>query len=148
MLTEDGRLFHIDYGFLMGADPKPLAAPSMRISREIVDAMGGTKTSSYKEFEVLCTRIYNCLRRHVVPICTLLSLLPRIGLCGEEQLRNQVLARFVPGESQVEAQLQMSNRIEGSRASTYGTSAIDFFHHQGRNLSRSLAALLWNSQDE
>lgn len=35
MLTTDGRLFHIDFGFILGRDPKPLPPP-MKLCKEMV----------------------------------------------------------------------------------------------------------------
>ena len=37
MMTPDGRLFHIDFGFIMGRDPK-LFPPPMKLCREMVEA--------------------------------------------------------------------------------------------------------------
>lgn len=44
MLCEDGRLFHIDFGFILGRDPKPFPPP-MKLCREMVEAMGGQDRS-------------------------------------------------------------------------------------------------------
>ena len=41
MITSDGRLFHIDYSFILGSDPKPLTQPKIRITEDMVDALGG-----------------------------------------------------------------------------------------------------------
>ena len=40
MLTNNGNLFHIDFGFILGRKPFAGAAPT-RITHEMVDAMGG-----------------------------------------------------------------------------------------------------------
>ena len=40
MLAPDGRLFHIDFGYILGSDPKPFPPP-MKICKEMIDAMGG-----------------------------------------------------------------------------------------------------------
>nr|CAH8838556.1 unnamed protein product [Trichobilharzia regenti] len=38
LLTVDGHLFHIDFSFILGADPKPMA-PEVRLTRAMIDAM-------------------------------------------------------------------------------------------------------------
>lgn len=136
MVTRDGRLFHIDYGFVLGADPKPMAAPVMRISPGMVEAIGDVGSQQYLEFEALCTRIYNALRRHVRPISMMLSLLVDMGITTRETLDQHVMRRFAPGENTVQAQLQLSKRIEGSRTS-YSQSAIDISHHQAHVVSQA-----------
>lgn len=40
LLTTSGKLFHIDFGYILGRDPKPMPPP-MKLSKEMVDAMGG-----------------------------------------------------------------------------------------------------------
>ena len=56
MITEDGKLFHIDYGFILGADPKPLTQPKIRITNGMVDALGGFESKYYKEFFCIYSR--------------------------------------------------------------------------------------------
>lgn len=43
LLQPDGHLFHIDFGWLFNRDPK-LKEPIMKISKEMVDVMGGVDT--------------------------------------------------------------------------------------------------------
>ena len=40
MLRSDGALFHIDFGYMLGRDPKPFPPP-MKLCKEMVEAMGG-----------------------------------------------------------------------------------------------------------
>jgi phosphatidylinositol 3-kinase len=58
-----GRFFHIDFGFIMGADPKPFPPP-MKLCKEMVEGLGGRKGSYYHEFRDFCCVVYNLLRRH------------------------------------------------------------------------------------
>ena len=45
MITKSGLLFHTDYGFILGEDPKKLLSPEIRITPDMVDAMGGIDVS-------------------------------------------------------------------------------------------------------
>jgi hypothetical protein len=46
LILQDGRLFHIDYSFLFGNDPKALIKqPPFRLPQEIITALGGTGKS-------------------------------------------------------------------------------------------------------
>jgi phosphatidylinositol 3-kinase len=38
LLTPKGNLFHIDFGYLLGRDPKPLPPP-FKLVKEMVEAM-------------------------------------------------------------------------------------------------------------
>ncbi|KAL2329320.1 hypothetical protein Fmac_022747 [Flemingia macrophylla] len=42
LLRNDGRLFHVDFGFILGRDPKPFPPP-MKLCKEMVEAMGGAE---------------------------------------------------------------------------------------------------------
>jgi len=57
-----GHLFHIDFGYILGRDPKPMPPP-MKLTREMVDAMGGPGSDNYKIFTDLCVNAFFHLRR-------------------------------------------------------------------------------------
>ncbi len=44
----DGRLFHIDFGYILGNDPKPFPPP-MKLCKEMIEAMGGQGSDYYKQ---------------------------------------------------------------------------------------------------
>ena len=79
MVTQDARLFHIDYGFVLGCDPK-FRNPTMRISKDIIDCIGGVESKGYELFRTSCTQIYNCLRKHIHLFYNMLLILSEDGL--------------------------------------------------------------------
>ena len=62
MLRSNGTLFHIDFGYIFGRDPKPFPPP-MRLCKEMVEAMGGADSALYVKFRLLCSEAFNILRR-------------------------------------------------------------------------------------
>ncbi|KAM7484229.1 hypothetical protein LguiA_000238 [Lonicera macranthoides] len=62
LLKEDGRLFHVDFGFILGRDPKPFPPP-MKLCKEMVEAMGGAESQYYTRFKSYCCEAYNILRK-------------------------------------------------------------------------------------
>ncbi|CAM9886315.1 unnamed protein product, partial [Phaeothamnion confervicola] len=79
MMKTDGALFHIDFGFMFGKDPK-LMPPPFRLTRDMVDAMGGLSSAHYTVFRSLCVRAYLCLRRSAHQFLNLLSLMVDAGI--------------------------------------------------------------------
>lgn len=57
-----GKLFHIDFGYILGRDPKPLPPP-MKLTKEMVDLMGGTNSDGFLDFKKLCYTAFLHLRR-------------------------------------------------------------------------------------
>lgn len=74
LLTTSGKLFHIDFGYILGRDPKPLPPP-MKLSKEMVDGMGGANSPHYQTFRKLCYTAFLHLRRHSNLILNLFNLM-------------------------------------------------------------------------
>lgn len=84
MLQPDGHMFHLDFGYILGADPKPYPPP-MKLTKEMVEAMGGPgspyfrkhkKTSEhYSKFQKLCCQAYNIMRKSASLVLNRLSLM-------------------------------------------------------------------------
>jgi hypothetical protein len=79
MLRSDGYLFHIDFGFIFGKDPKPMPAP-IRLTKEMIDGMGGPQSANYSRFKTLTCQAYNILRRHATLFTTLATLMSDAGI--------------------------------------------------------------------
>lgn len=74
LLTSTGKLFHIDFGYILGRDPKPMPPP-MKLSKEMVEAMGGLNSEHYQEFRKLCYTAFLHLRRHANVMLNLFGLM-------------------------------------------------------------------------
>ncbi len=74
LLAPDGHFFHADFGFILGRDPKPFA-PAMKLSREMVDCMGGSNSEHYRNFRQYCFLAYSALRKNSNLILNLFSLM-------------------------------------------------------------------------
>ncbi len=89
MLSEQGHLFHIDFGFILGNDPKPFAPP-FKLSPDMVEAMGGNKSANYEKFKTYCCEAYNILRKSANLIINLFSLMLSANLpqiTGQKSLK-------------------------------------------------------------
>lgn len=113
MITKDGRLFHVDFGYILGMDPV-FNNPGIRITPDIVNAIGGLSSKYYVEFTELATKIYNCLRRNIDIFIHMLLLLPNISDLNltETEIRRQIICRFKPGENSVDAKMHLVKQLE------------------------------------
>eukprot|EP01132_Coremiostelium_polycephalum_P006787 gene6787-8421_t len=74
LLTPNGNLFHIDFGYILGKDPKILPPP-MKLCKEMVVGMGGENSKHYEKFKQLCCEAYNILRKSSHLILNLFALM-------------------------------------------------------------------------
>ncbi|KAL6660884.1 hypothetical protein ACP70R_000268 [Stipagrostis hirtigluma subsp. patula] len=79
LLRDDGRLFHVDFAFILGRDPKPFPPP-MKLCKEMVEAMGGAESQFYTRFKSYCCEAYNILRKSSSLILNLFKLMERSGI--------------------------------------------------------------------
>lgn len=132
MLTQDGSLFHIDYGYILGFDPKPLNTPTMRIPMDMIDAIGGIKSEYYTQFLDLCNKIYNSSRKHINLFINMISIItkctPPIITSSEEFIYNELYTRLLPGENYKQAEIQLYKIISNSSTEFQYYNMIDLFH--------------------
>ena len=79
MLTKHGHLLHVDFGFILGRDPKPFPPP-MKLSKEMVEVMGGVSSTEYASFREHCYNAFLILRRSASLILNLFSLMLKANI--------------------------------------------------------------------
>lgn len=133
LLTGDGHFLHIDFGYILGRDPKPMA-PLMKLSREMIEGMGGSNNeqeSQFESFKSYCFTAYTTLRRQSSLILNLFSLMqdagiPGLAVFGDQAVR-KVEERFKLDVSETDATRvfeEMINREIGA----WGPVLIDKLH--------------------
>ncbi|RNF09908.1 class III phosphatidylinositol 3-phosphate kinase [Trypanosoma rangeli] len=118
LLTHDGRLLHIDFGYILGNDPKPFPPP-MKINKEMVETLGGPQSERYAEFKSYCCSSYNIIRKHAPLILSMFLLMvdasiPQISGDGKMDPRVNLL------KVQDKLRLDLSN----AQAAQYITNVI------------------------
>eukprot|EP00792_Barthelona_sp_PAP020_P012802 TRINITY_DN761_c0_g1_i1.p1 TRINITY_DN761_c0_g1~~TRINITY_DN761_c0_g1_i1.p1 ORF type:complete len:797 (-),score=211.45 TRINITY_DN761_c0_g1_i1:10-2400(-) len=78
MISDDGKVIHIDFGFILGKDPKAFAPP-MKLNGPMLEAMGGYEGKPFQTFCELCCESFVCLRRSQNMIMNLISLVMHSG---------------------------------------------------------------------
>ncbi|XP_051783358.1 phosphatidylinositol 3-kinase catalytic subunit type 3 [Erpetoichthys calabaricus] len=117
LLTKTGKLFHIDFGYILGRDPKPLPPP-MKLSKEMAEGMGGMQSEQYQEFRKQCYTAFLHLRRYSNLILNLFSLMvdaniPDIALEPDKTVK-KVQDKFRLDLSDEEAVHYMQSLIDES----------------------------------
>ncbi|KAF2156722.1 phosphatidylinositol 3-kinase [Myriangium duriaei CBS 260.36] len=135
LLSPDGHFFHADFGYILGRDPKPLA-PSMKLSHEMIDGMGGLSMdknpdSQFQQFRQYCFTAFTALRRSSNLILNLFALMqdaniPDIRFWGDQAVK-KVEERFCLGVSEDEAIAFFDNLISRS-LEAWGPVVIDRLH--------------------
>ncbi|KAI8722276.1 Phosphatidylinositol 3-kinase VPS34 [Fusarium sp. LHS14.1] len=130
LLAPDGHFFHADFGFILGRDPKPFA-PLMKLSKEMVDCMGGVQSEHYQQFKQYCFLAYTALRKSSNLILNLFSLMvdaniPDIRLEPDKAVL-KVRERFHLELSEEEA-LRYFDRVIEDTLTAYAPVVIDKLH--------------------
>jgi phosphatidylinositol kinase/protein kinase (PI-3 family) len=139
MITRKGFIFHIDFEFILGQDPK-FIRPEIRITPSMIDAMGGFESKYYHRFQELCKEAFHCLRRHSAVFYKHLLLLSSTQPCinpnfTQAFIRAQVMKRFMVGESHANAELHFITKVVKSTSSSYKHRFVDLAHSSGQTLS-------------
>ncbi|KAJ2439192.1 Phosphatidylinositol (PI) 3-kinase, partial [Coemansia sp. RSA 2424] len=91
LLTPHGHLFHVDFGYILGRDPKPFPPP-MKLCKEMVEAMGGMESLMYQRFKSHCFVAFSILRKSSNLILNLFSLMIHSNIPDVAVAPDQVVA--------------------------------------------------------
>lgn len=145
MLTSDGVLFHIDYGFILGYETKPYV-PLIRIDNAMIEGIGGNV--QYEKFKSICIDMFLCLRRYSsLLFCCFLTFAssdPPIQNTKFtiELLENHIVDRFMLGQSETDVSSTISKLIDSSRdAVTLKVS--DYIHTYASKMPTSKGIFSW-----
>lgn len=130
LITKDGLLAHVDFGYVLGEDPKHIATP-MRITDDMVEAMGGKSSRTFQSFVLRTQEGYEAMRLHAPFWYHLLASEWFIHSAKNrhwKRIRDHVLDRFVPGEWDTQAALHIQTVVQRAVESTWLQRAADFTH--------------------
>jgi phosphatidylinositol 3-kinase len=130
MLSQDGRLFHIDFGYILGKDPL-LKDPGIRFTTDMMDAIGGENSKYYKDFKNIVGIIYNCMRKHIEIFINIMTLFPKISSVNinSTDIEKLLIERLKPSENDVDSELKISKQIENQ---SYTMEIKDWYRHQSK----------------
>ncbi|KIY42834.1 phosphatidylinositol 3-kinase [Fistulina hepatica ATCC 64428] len=72
LVAPDGK--SLDFGYILGRDPKPFPPP-VKVCKEMVDGMGGAQSPHYARFRNLCFTAFSVLRKSANLILNLVALM-------------------------------------------------------------------------
>ena len=78
MFDTKGKLFHIDFGFILNNDPKIYY--KFKLTQDMVDLIGGTDSEKYKIFKQKCVNAYLILRDNARTIINMFYLMIDSGI--------------------------------------------------------------------
>lgn len=131
LVAPTGHFFHADFGYILGRDPKPFA-PLMKLSKEMIEGMGGPQSSNYREFKQYCFTAYTTLRKSSNLILNLFSLMtdanvPDIKMEPDKAVL-KVQERFHPELRTEEEVIRMFESLMEDSVSSMLPALIDWTH--------------------
>ena len=128
MIDKNGRLFHIDFGYILGRDPKPLPPP-IKLCKEMVDCMGGKGSKNYLEFQQKCVNAYWVLREKARDIVNMFYLMIDSGIPELNNIDNlkKLHEKFVPQKNKQEAANYILDNLKESVDAVFA-SLMETFH--------------------
>ncbi|GAA5991028.1 hypothetical protein JCM10908_006509 [Rhodotorula pacifica] len=128
LLSPDGHFFHVDFGYILGLDPKPFP-PAVKVCKEMVDAMGGMQSPHYARFKSLCYTGFTTLRKNANLLINLVALMvdgniPDIKLEPDKAVM-KVQDKFLLALSEEEAIKEFEALLNDT---SYFTSVLDRIH--------------------
>jgi len=141
MVTPKAHLAHVDFGYILGEDPKNIQK-SMRITDDMVNAMGGRNSATFRTFISITRKAYASMRLYSSFWYLLLSTENVIFQDKKRtisKIRNHIHDCFVPGEWNDEAGIRINQIVEDASHTSWREYAADIVHGTSNHLNAFLS---------
>jgi len=137
LVSSDALLVHVDFGYIFGEDPKRQRT-QMRITDEMIDALGGKGSATFSSFVEKTQLAYSEMRLHTSFWYHLLA--SEHFIVGDprrhwKRIRDHTLNRFVPGEDNTEASVQIESVVRTATRETWFQSLVDMTHSASNQMT-------------
>lgn len=134
MVKPTGEMFHIDFGYMFGRDPKPIKQ-DFSVTRELIEGMGGRKSNGYFKFRNYCWKVFKLFRENYFLIINMISLMADANipdLSVNQDIRSVMINiknRFQFRLSDEDAEMWLYKLIN-KNADALGPVFMDFLHRK------------------
>ncbi len=137
MITDDGAIFHIDFGFILGTDAYPLTASDIKLNAGMLDVIGGTDSARYMVYLDMCCKGVILLRKYFNMFFVLLSQDTKFK---ERDIEKFIKSRFQPRQADYIVVEELMTVIKNSN-NAYSDWIRDFlhFHTQEKTVQNGIA---------
>lgn len=137
LVSADALLIHVDFGYVLGEDPKRQRT-QMRITEDMIDALGGKHSETFASFVETTQASYAAMRIHASFWYHLL--VSECFISGDKRrhwkrIRDHTLDRFVPGEGNEEASIQFESVVASAAQETWMQTFMDMTHSASNTMS-------------
>ncbi|KAL4462880.1 hypothetical protein ABPG72_019023 [Tetrahymena utriculariae] len=127
MVDITGKFFHIDFGFILGQDPKPYPPP-LKLCRQMIEGMGGKDSKVYAEFRKKCVHAYIYLRKYAKLIVNLFHLMIDSGIKDMSiEALEKLAEKFYLDLNDTQAELHFLNILDESETALFAR-VTDIIH--------------------
>ena len=130
MVTDDGALFNIDFGYIFRQEVfhRKVSESSMKITPEILDALGGENSVYFQIFKEKTTYLYNLMRQHVKSMYYVFVPLVLCKIMKKAELVQHMEKYLVPDCTQKEATIKIEDCIRSNTFNTKWDRLLDTVH--------------------
>ena len=124
LVTEDGAIFHIDFGYILGVDAYSFGGSEIKLNSGMLDVIGGIDSKRYKEYLDLCAKGITILRKYFNMFFILLN---QTTKHKEKHIEKFIMTRFQPRQNDKHVIEELMNIIQQSN-NAFSEHVRDFLH--------------------
>lgn len=140
MVTDDGSIFHIDFGFILGTDAYPMTSIDIKLNSNMIDVIADDESDRHSRYLELCSQGVVVLRKFFNMFYIILS---QSKTLSEKHVEKFIMSRFQPRQSDEMIVTELLAVIEKSH-DAYSQYIRDFLHTHSKQgtVQNGIAAII------